>query len=168
LAPTTTTAPVVRYQVKRGDTLSAISARFHVTPAAIVAGNHLANPDHLAAGQVLIIPSPPIPQAPRPGQPATLAVTPATGPPGQVFTLTLSNAKPGETITFQINGPGGSAFTGPPHTAPATGQVTAGYATAGGDPAGQYHVTAKGNQGTSVQGGFQVSQEAGGTTTPAP
>jgi LysM repeat protein len=151
--------------VRRGDTLSAIAARFHVSPAAIVARNHLANPDQLAAGQVLSIPSAPAPAPTRPGQ-ANLTISPAVGPLGQVFSLTLTGTKPGETITFLIARPDGSSFTGPAHTAPASGQVTAGYATSAGDSVGQYRVTAKGNQGTSAQASFQVSQTATTTTSP--
>lgn len=166
VAATTTTIPITRYQVKQGDTLSAIAARFHVSSVAIVNLNHLTNPDQLTAGQVISIPNPPAVGPAKPGQPATLTISPTTGPPGQVFSLTLSGAKSGESITFQINGPGGTSFTGPPHTAQATGQVAAGYATSGGDAAGQYQVTAKGNQGTLVQGSFQVSRSA--TTTSSP
>jgi LysM repeat protein len=163
VAPTTTTAPVIRYQVKAGDTLSAIAARNHVTSTAIIALNRLANPDQLVAGQVLSIPNPPSSKPAAPGQPATLSITPLAGPPGQVFGLTLSGARAGETVTFQITGPAGASFTGPPHTAPAGGQIAAGYATSGGDPSGQYQVLAKGNQGTSAHATFEVSQTA--TTT---
>jgi len=166
VAPTTTTAPPTRYQVKEGDTLSAIAVRFHVTTAAITALNHLTNPDQLTAGQVLTIPNPPLSKPAGPGQSATLTISPTAGPPGQVFSLTLAGAKSGESITFQINGPGGASFTGPAHTAPATGEVAAGYATSAGDPDGSYQVTAKGNQGTSVHASFQVSQTA--TTTSSP
>jgi LysM repeat protein len=165
LAPTTTTAPIVRYQVKRGDTLSRIAARFHVTSASIVALNHLANPDQLAAGQMLSIPAPAAPPPTHPGQ-ANLTISPPVGPIGQVFSLTLTGTKPGETITFQIARPDGSSFTGPAHTASASGQVTAGYATSAGEAAGQYRVTAKGNQGTSAQASFQVSLTATTTTSP--
>jgi LysM repeat protein len=164
VAPTTTTLGVTRYQVRQGDTLSAIAARFHVSSATIVTLNHLANPDQLQAGQVLSIPNPPpVPKPGTPGQSATLAISPTVGPPGQVFSLTLSSAKPGETVTFQINSPGGASYTGPTHTVPVSGVVAAGYATSGGDPSGQYKVIAKGNQGTSAQATFVVNASV--TTT---
>ena len=166
VAPTTTTIGVTRYQVRQGDTLSAIAARFHVSSASIVTLNHLANPDQLQAGQTLSIPKPPALSKPgTPGQPATLAISPAVGPPGQVFSLTLTGAKPGESVTFQITGPGGTPFTGPAHTVPASGEVAAGYATSGGDAAGEYQVVAHGSQGTSARSTFTVNPSVTTTTS---
>ena len=45
---TSTTSPGIRYQVKRGDTLSAIANHFGVAESSIVARNRITNPDHLA------------------------------------------------------------------------------------------------------------------------
>ncbi|OXM59139.1 LysM peptidoglycan-binding domain-containing protein [Amycolatopsis vastitatis] len=45
-----------RYQVKPGDTLSAIAARFGTTVAAIAARNGIANPNRIYAGQWLTLP----------------------------------------------------------------------------------------------------------------
>lgn len=45
-----------RYQVKSGDTLSAIAARFGTTVAAIAARNGIANPNRIYAGQWLTLP----------------------------------------------------------------------------------------------------------------
>jgi len=44
--------------VRTGDSLSAIAARFGVSPEAIQQANHLANPDSIYAGQELTIPPP--------------------------------------------------------------------------------------------------------------
>jgi len=46
----------IRYVVKRRDRLSDIAAQFGVSVDAIVQLNHLADPDHIEAGQVLLIP----------------------------------------------------------------------------------------------------------------
>ena len=46
-----------RYTVRPGDTLAGIAARHHTTVEAIVAANHLANPDVIHVGQELVIPS---------------------------------------------------------------------------------------------------------------
>lgn len=60
VAPTTAPAPAVTtYEVQRGDTLSAIAQRFGTTVDALVAANGLADPDVLAVGQVLAIPTGP-------------------------------------------------------------------------------------------------------------
>jgi soluble lytic murein transglycosylase-like protein len=47
------------YTVKRGDTLSAISARLHLDVAALAAANGLRNIHRLSIGQVLKVPPPP-------------------------------------------------------------------------------------------------------------
>ena len=144
--PTTTTLPATPYRVKPGDTLSEIAGRFHVSVAAIVARNHLANPDRVADGQTLLIP-------PRP--PLALAVTPAAGPAGKTFMLRLVGAKPSEVITFEVRSPHGS-FRGPPHTATVDGSVTTTYQTASSDSPGIYTVIAHGTAGTSVSARFPV------------
>jgi LysM repeat protein len=46
------------YTVQPGDTLEAISIRFGVSVAAIVAANNLDNPDQIFIDQVLVIPAP--------------------------------------------------------------------------------------------------------------
>lgn len=51
--PVTTT-----YEVREGDTLSAIAVRFGVAEEAILEANGLENPDRIMAGQVLRIPPP--------------------------------------------------------------------------------------------------------------
>jgi LysM repeat protein len=48
----------IRYLVKRGDRLANIADQFGVTVDAIVQFNNLDNPDHIEAGQVLLIPLP--------------------------------------------------------------------------------------------------------------
>jgi LysM repeat protein len=45
-----------RYTVREGDTLSAISRRFGVSVADLVAANHLADPNHIRYGATLTIP----------------------------------------------------------------------------------------------------------------
>jgi len=148
VAPTTTTtAPPMTYQVNPGDTLISIAEFFGVSPAVIAAANQLANADQLTAGQVLVIPPAPPPQ---------VVVTPSVALIGRAFTFTLTGAKAGEIVTFEIDAPGGSTFTGPPHGATPEGSVTTSYRTDAGDDAGIYHVVATGDQGTSVQASFRV------------
>lgn len=95
---TTTTTPPTTYQVKRGDNLTAIARFFGVSSAAIAAANQLGGGDRLTEGQVLQIP---------PTPPAGLSVTPPDGIAGNVFTFTVTGAKVGEAITFQVVAPGG-------------------------------------------------------------
>jgi LysM repeat protein len=145
-APTTTTSPSVSYQVKRGDTLTAIAKLFGVSRAAITAANQLGSEDRLTEGQVLQIPPTPPPQ---------LIVTPPDGIAGHVFTFMLTGAKVGETVTFQIVAPDGEIFTGSPHTAGENGVVTASYRSEG-DAAGTYTVVATGDRGTSLQATYHL------------
>ncbi len=46
------------YVVKRGDTLSAIAAKYHTTVATLAAMNHIKNPNLIFTGQVLHVPCP--------------------------------------------------------------------------------------------------------------
>jgi LysM repeat protein len=60
-APSASSGPSpspVSYVVKRGDRLGDIAAQFGASVDAIVELNHLDNPDHIEAGQVLLIPVP--------------------------------------------------------------------------------------------------------------
>ena len=145
-APTTTTTPSISYQVKRGDTLTAIARFFGVASAAIDAANQLGGGDRLTEGQVLQIP---------PSPPAGLNVTPPDGIAGMVFTFTVTGAKVGEAVTFQVVAPGGGTFTGSPHTAGQDGSVTASYRTES-DAAGKYDVVATGDRGTSLRSSYRL------------
>jgi LysM repeat protein len=154
-ATTTTTTPLHIYRVKRGDTLTKIANHFRVSISAIVARNHIANPDHLREGQSLVIP---------PALPRKLIVSPHEGHAGQAFQLTLTGAVPSETIKFQIDSPKGK-YTGGPHTASADGAVIATYQTALSDPTGIYNVTATGTRGTTVKATFVIAATATTNTT---
>jgi len=145
-APTTTTTPSISYQVKRGDTLTAIARFFGVSSAAIDAANQLGGGDRLTEGQVLQIP---------PSPPAGLSVTPPDGIAGMVFTFTVTGAKVGEAVTFQVVAPGGGTFSGSPHTAAQDGSVSASYRT-DGDAAGKYDVVATGDRGTSLRSSYRL------------
>jgi LysM repeat protein len=143
-----TTAPPMNYQVKRGDTLSSIAKRFGVGVEAIVAANQLTSRDQLTEGQVLVIPPP---------TPVGLALSPSDGHPGTSIQFKLTGAHQAETITFEVDSPTGSKFTGPPHTAADDGSVTAQYQTTPQNPPGTYTVTAKGSGGTSAQATFRLN-----------
>ncbi len=143
---TTTTAPLKTYQVKRGDRLSSIANRFHVSVAAIVFVNRIADPDRLTDGQVLKIPT---------AAPLALVVTPAKAPSGQTFELNLIGSKPREVIKFEIDSPSGK-HTGPPHIASTDGSVATRYQTSAVNPIGTYKVVASGNKGTKTRATFQI------------
>jgi LysM repeat protein len=143
---TPTTVPLVRYRVKRGDTLAAIAKRFRVSIDAIVFVNHVADPNRVAQGQDLLIPPP---------LPLRLVVTPSVGQPGRAFHLNLTGAKPAEMIRFEIDSPTGK-YQGPPHTASPDGTVTATYQTSGFDPSGIYEIVATGDEGTTARAIFGV------------
>lgn len=142
----TTTGPPIDYQVKPGDTLTAIAREFGVSTAAIVAANQITDQDRLTEGQRLLIPAPP---------PVSLVITPPITTVGGRVRLKLTGAKPSEIVIFEIDSPSGK-FTGPPHTASEDGTVTASYEPALADPVGTYSVTAKGNQATTAQATLRV------------
>jgi N-acetylmuramoyl-L-alanine amidase len=84
----------VRYQVRKGDSLSAIARRNGVTVGALTAANHLTNPHLIVVGQWLVIPgalAPGAPPAATPVAPATLvpAATPAAAAAGSALVYVL-------------------------------------------------------------------------------
>ena len=61
--PPTTTVPK-SYVLVKGDSLFSVAKRFHVTVAALVAANHIKDPNQVEAGQRLVLPRPvPAPKA---------------------------------------------------------------------------------------------------------
>lgn len=46
------------YAVQPGDDLTAIAAKFHVSPAALASANNVTDPNQGRAGQQLVIPAP--------------------------------------------------------------------------------------------------------------
>jgi spore germination protein YaaH len=126
--------------------LTSIAAFFGVSNAAIVEANQLANQDQLTEGQILTIP---------PAPPSQLTVTPDEGRAGQTFTLTLTGAEAGESVTFTIHGPRGRPFTGPAHSASPEGAVTAEYDSSG-DALGTHTVVATGDRGTSETARYRL------------
>jgi len=147
VAPATaTTTPPVTYQVKRGDTLTAIARLVGVSTAALLAANQLPNGDRLTEGQVLVVPPLPPPQ---------LTVTPPDALAGTALTLTVTSAKAGESVTFEIVAPDGREFTGSPPPPSQDGTVSTTYNTSG-DNSGTYKVVATGDRGTSLQASFRI------------
>jgi LysM repeat protein len=145
-APPAPAEPQATYQVKRGDTLTGIARLFGVSNAAIAQANQLGSEDRITEGQTLIIP---------PAPPAALVVTPPDGISGDTFTFTLSGAKNGETVVFEVVAPGGDIFKGSPHTASRDGLVTATYMSSGDGP-GTYEVVATGDRGTSLRATYRL------------
>jgi LysM repeat protein len=86
------------YVVQRGDTLTAIAARFQTTVAAIVQANNIHNPNLIYVGQVLIIPGGPQIQPTAPPAPTTVVPTVAPPPAGSFDfggqTQTFANRQP--------------------------------------------------------------------------
>ena len=144
------TAPPVAYQVRRGDTLTVIARRFRTTIQAITERNQLDDPDNLAEGQTLVIPEPLSVQLVA----TLLGAGNASG-----FELRLTGVQPGEPVTFTINHPDGSTYTGSPHVASPDGEVATTYKTAIGP--GVYGVVASGDQGTGAEIRFHVDPGRG-------
>lgn len=89
--PAPTTANAQTYTVRPGDTLSAIAARHGTTVEAVAQANHIANPNEIEVGQVLIIPYAPA------GSPTPDAYAgPAAAAPDRQQTYTV---QPGDTLS---------------------------------------------------------------------
>jgi len=69
-----TSAPTSTVVVQAGDTLSSIAARHQTTVAALVAANHISDPNVVDAGVRLVLPSPGLPPGWAPGGPLPAAL----------------------------------------------------------------------------------------------
>jgi LysM repeat protein len=146
---TTTTAPPVRYQGQRGDTLTDIAKQFRTSVAAIMRTNALADPDHLTEGMALVMPPP---------SAVRIEAELVDGQQESGFRLTLVGAAPSELVTFVITRPDGSTYTGAAHVASGYGVVSSTYdATIA---PGTYTVDATGSGGTNARTTFHIVEPA--------
>jgi LysM repeat protein len=70
------TYELLSYSVKEGDYLGALAAQFNTTVADIMAVNSLANPDSLTVGQIIYIPTAPLPKPTSTSIPPTAIPSP--------------------------------------------------------------------------------------------
>lgn len=91
LAPEPTTTIPSEYVIQKGDRLSDIAKKFHLTVAELVAANHLLNPDKILYGQTLIIP-----------KPGSIPTTTTTVP----ITVPTTVAPPATTLAFTTTSKG--------------------------------------------------------------
>ena len=95
------------YAVRPGDTLRAIAARYKTTVAALVAANHLANPNLIRVGQSLSIPGgTAVPAAPGAAAPRAAAAAAAAAKPAASPAPSASPAPPAVTLTAAVSGAG--------------------------------------------------------------
>lgn len=71
---------MLTYRVKEGDTLGALAVEFNASVADILAVNDLPDPDNLFVGQIIYIPTEPLPKATSTSIPPTVVVTPTLRP----------------------------------------------------------------------------------------
>jgi LysM repeat protein len=100
-------AGVAVYSVRSGDTLGAIAARYKTTVAALVAANHLANPNLIRVGQSLSIPGgTAVPAAPGAAAPRAATAPAAAAKPATSPAPSASPAPPPVTLTAAVSGAG--------------------------------------------------------------
>jgi cell wall-associated NlpC family hydrolase len=92
------------YVIVEGDTLWRIAQQLSTTTAALVDANNLDDPDHLALGAMLVVPTGATQPAPPPAAAASASAPPATGapvkPPAARRSLLVSyTVQAGETLT---------------------------------------------------------------------
>jgi hypothetical protein len=73
--PSIPTIEMLTYQVKEGDTLGALAAQFNVSVADLLLVNNLDDPDSLYIGQILYIPTAPLPKATSTSIPPTVVAS---------------------------------------------------------------------------------------------
>jgi hypothetical protein len=103
------TIEMLTYQVKEGDTLGALAIQFNISVADIMTVNGLTDPDSIYLGQIIYIPTEPLPKATSTSIPPTVvaSVTPRPstttthGPPSSA-TPTLIGQEPRVVISTVI------------------------------------------------------------------
>lgn len=97
------------------------------------------------------------PAAAPPPRIGAVAVDPASGPIGTVFTLSAAGLKEGEAVAFEITFPGeGKAFPGAALTVPADGTASTTYRATTANQPGDYLVRLTGPPGSLAEGRFTV------------
>lgn len=76
----TPTLAMLTYQIKQGDTLGALAIEFNVGVADILAVNELTDPDNLFVGQIINIPTAPLPKVTLTSIPPTVIASPTLRP----------------------------------------------------------------------------------------
>jgi LysM repeat protein len=74
------TYELLTYQVKAGDILGALAVEFNVSVADILAVNNLTDPDSLTVGQIIFIPTAPLPKPTSTSIPPTIVASPTSRP----------------------------------------------------------------------------------------
>jgi hypothetical protein len=97
----TPTFGMLSYQVKEGDILGALAVQFNVSVADIMTANGLSDPDSLYVGQVILIPSAPLPTATFTPPPPTEELSPTPQPSATITPL----PSPTPTSTPLTQGP---------------------------------------------------------------
>ena len=95
----------------------------------------------------------------------TVEVSPTSGPIGTKFALAARNFAAGDTLTFEVDFPGGRKFNGQPHTIAADGTVSTTFLVTSQNPPGDYVVKAAATKGQTAEGHFTVVQGAATSTT---
>jgi hypothetical protein len=96
--PAIPTIELLTYQVKEGDTLGALATQFNVSVADLLMVNNLDDPDSLYIGQIIYIPTAPLPRSTSTSIPPTVVAS-ATPKPSATATK-----KPGFTPTQTVTG----------------------------------------------------------------
>jgi LysM repeat protein len=110
--PAIPTIELLTYQVKEGDTLGALAVQFNVSVGDLLLVNDLDDPDNLYVGQIIYIPTAPLPKATSTSIPPTVvaSATPrpsatATQKPAFTATQTVTGQAP-QMVIYSVIGAG--------------------------------------------------------------
>jgi LysM repeat protein len=99
------TFELLTYQVKEGDILGALAVEFNVSVADIISVNNFSDPNSLTVGQIIFIPTAPLPKPTSTAIPPTArpsaTVRPATPTPGPKATATLTQVVQEAQVTIE-------------------------------------------------------------------
>ena len=76
----TPTLEMLIYEIKEGDTLGALAVQFNISVADIMTVNSLPDPDSVYVGQIIYIPTAPLPKATSTSIPPTIVASPTPRP----------------------------------------------------------------------------------------
>lgn len=111
--------------------------------------------------------APPPPTTTTTVPPPAVTISPDTAQSGTKLTLAVNHFTAGDSVTFEIDMPGGRKFVGQPHVVATDGTVSTTFLVTSQNPVGDYVVHATTDKGQAAEAHFTVAAGTAAPTTTA-